>query len=303
MATFIVTGPNGQVGSHLIPHLLMMGDEVVGLGRRATDFSHPKYSHIVDELSDAEHIAKVLSSKEIDAIIHLAWAGSAGIERGDLAIQKANVQMTLEMAKLALLLKAKFVGVGTISESEIFLDTVDTNGLAYIYGSAKDEARRATLELLQKATPQAETINGSYSWIRLGNTYGGDDPHTSDRFIYGILRDCIAGKDLSLSTMDQWYDFVHIEDAINGIREVGLRGTSLLPYYVGSGRPQPMRSYIEEVHRVVESSSVLTFDRPYGGSRLPKSAFSTKQLENDTNFRAQKDFGTEMGLIGSELRT
>ncbi|WP_442594212.1 SDR family oxidoreductase [Parapusillimonas sp. JC17] len=81
--TAVVTGGSAGIGAEICHHMLDAGYQVVSMARRAPDFSHPRLSHVLVDLLDAEATAQ--ASKEIAAehpVSHIVH--NAGVIRPDL---------------------------------------------------------------------------------------------------------------------------------------------------------------------------------------------------------------------------
>jgi nucleoside-diphosphate-sugar epimerase len=86
-----------------------------------------------------------------------------------------------------------------------------------------------------------------------------------------------------------------VEDTAKALIAIGQRGKPFHSYVIGSGQAAPLRSFIEEMGRVLAPEQELLFGNvPYAGAHLAKDAFSIESLQRDTGFTPQISF--EAGL-------
>jgi NAD(P)-dependent dehydrogenase (short-subunit alcohol dehydrogenase family) len=67
-ALALVTGTSSGIGAALAPALLERGWTVIGLARRAADFGHPAYRHIVLDLADLDALGKT-AGRELEPLL------------------------------------------------------------------------------------------------------------------------------------------------------------------------------------------------------------------------------------------
>lgn len=296
MAKIFVTGASGFVGTALVEHLLAQGHEVTGMSRTPTALAHPAYTHLRSDLAhwaeEAEHLPQ-----DFDSLIHLAWAGSGGPARADVALQLKNVELTEAAVLLAQAVGARrFVGVGTITEDELahaeFSPGV-TPGPGFIYGLAKATAANVSRYVAAQAGLE-------HVWVKLGNTYGLKDP--TQRFLSVTLRKMLHDEPLSFTAGTQAYDFVYLPDAVRGFEAVLLRGVPGRTYYLGSGQPRPLRAFLEDLAAITRTRSRLQFGgEATAGVSLPLEAFSIAQLTADTGFVPSAEFKYGVLMLMDEL--
>ena len=100
----IVTGANGFVGSHLLALLEERKIDSLAVVRseksdisKIKDFKH---AHIVYcPMEEISQLPLLVSDRDIDACVHLAWSGANGKARGDYDLQLANVKWSLDLCK------------------------------------------------------------------------------------------------------------------------------------------------------------------------------------------------------------
>ena len=120
--TAVVTGPTGAVGSALCRRLLDEGATVWAvvrpLCRRLDALPAHEKLHIVEcDVSNLASLPEIMAETHIDALFHLAWAGTTGASRNDMPMQIDNIRYTIDAVRAAAALGASvFVGTGSQAE-------------------------------------------------------------------------------------------------------------------------------------------------------------------------------------------
>lgn len=93
----MVTGANGMIGSQLVKGLIDTGYKVTGIDRNGEETVSNDYRLILADLGDADRIREIVSSNNIDRIIHLA-ALAHTVNEDDLSWQRYE-KINVECAK------------------------------------------------------------------------------------------------------------------------------------------------------------------------------------------------------------
>src|SRR5262245_19449616 len=107
MASVLVTGSSGFLGSALVPRLARAGHRVVGLDPAPTQ--GPGYAHVTQDLSDQARLAELLAAHRITHLIH-AGGVSGPMVLGDRPAEVMAINVT---GSLNLLHAALATGVKT----------------------------------------------------------------------------------------------------------------------------------------------------------------------------------------------
>lgn len=274
----VVTGATGFVGGWIVEELLSQGDEVTVVVRNASRV--PK--HWEDKVriieSSLEQLKNVQSNdfneEKADIFFHMAWAGTAGLERTDVGLQLANVEYTCDAVRLAARLGcSRFVNAGSIMEyeaKEYIVQNGSNPGMSYIYSSAK-----LTADCMAKVVAINEKIE--YINAIISNIYGVGEK--SARFLNTTIRKMLTNKDIPLTLGDQMYDFIYAEDAAKAIVIAGKKGEKNNSYYIGNEVQRPLKEYIKDMHRILNSGSKLGFGEvEFRGAKLDYSILDVTKM-------------------------
>jgi len=287
MKKVIVSGANGFIGTALVNELLANNIYVIALvyGNENNFIKHDKLQTIQYSFESQNDLINNFGD-DIDIFYHLAWQGSSGAERSNALLQYANIKWTIDCLYMAKKLGAKrFVGAGSLMEKEAIYDVPKRENkpsAVSVYGTAKLSSHYITKII-------AAEIGIDHIWCYL-TAYGvGDSPY---RFIGATINKMISGeKIIPFTKADQFYDFVYITDTAKALYLTGLRGIPFCPYYIGSGNPNRLRFFIEEMKNVLNIDSVLDFGAvDYKGIYMPKKEFDSSQLQIDTGFKCEIPF-------------
>ena len=302
MRTAILTGANGFVGGALLKELLVNGykpfciirpsskeEFLAKLDKLSSDGIDTSQVVIVPEdLSNIDSIKNTLKSYTdgFDVFFHLAWHGSAGVDRSDLGLQLLNVKVSADMVELAKYLSCSvFVGAGSIMEDEVLKMSYQRSGKTspnYIYSSAKLEAHLV-------CQIKAEALGLDFRWAKSTNAFGEGD--NTGRFVNTMLRKMMNNEPCTFSKADQFYDFIYITDAAKAFRLIAERGQNKQIYCLGSGKATMLRDFIAIMKDVTNTSSTLVFsDNTTGVCYLDRNSFSTDTLTEDTDYSPNISF-------------
>ena len=282
----IVTGANGFLGSALVAELRTHDVRVLAVAR-----SHgrlPEDSGIERLTLELSHLDMLpsLTPSPWDTFYHLAWAGTAGELRKDVALQLRNAQATVRAVQAAKALGCdRFIGAGSIMEKEVLAASAEPGlrpGAGHIYSAAKLAAH-------QMSECAAAELGLCHIWPILTNAYG--EGETSPRLLNTTIRSLLRGEALHFTDGAQHYDFIHVQDAAKALRLLGERGKPFREYVIGSGNARPLREFLLELRAVLSPEKEFVFgDLPFEGVSLPLDCFSIAPLSRDTGFVPEISF-------------
>ena len=254
----LVTGASGHLGSYLVRHLLKKGADVHCLVRPASDLW--RLSDIADKLSfikaDLAHIADaadLIGSAAPEVVFHVGWQGVTSRHRNDPEQITVNVKGGIEFFQMLPDTCRCFVGIGSQAEygpcNEPFLEDSPLKSET-AYGTAK-------LCLGLMIDKLAELRKMRTVWLRLFATYG---PMDDERhLIPSVINQLLSSKRPALTTGEQNWDYLYIEDAAEAIYLAAIDKETQGFYNLCSGNAVPVRYIVETIRNLIDPGLELGF--------------------------------------------
>ncbi|WP_296876982.1 NAD(P)-dependent oxidoreductase [Thomasclavelia sp.] len=288
MGRVIVTGANGFLGKNLVNELTNAGIQVTALDICfSKEIMENKSVECINvqklKISD---IKSVLSKHRYDCFFHLAWEGTSGPARSNYKIQLKNVQMVCEYVELCHSLNCqRFIYASSINEMETYeylqSDDIKPSG-GYIYGTGKLAGH-----LMGEVVAYQKGIE--FIPIIITNIYGAGEK--SARLINTAIRQLLNKEHCSFTEGYQTYDFIYIDDAINAMIEIAVKGKAFNRYYIGSGHPKPLKDFLIEMRDVVDEHAELGLgDIPFNGIDISYDQFNLFKVKEDTDYENKISF-------------
>lgn len=308
----IVTGASGFVGSRLVAELVKNNYDVVGISRsnlkllpnnRQLLLSNSIY--LQNSLNNLDDLTKNLSDlgftgPDLDFVFHLAWKGNAQTSDLDVSAQNNNVGFTINSYELANRLRAKrFVFCGSMEESfaerytELDYKIDDKYNRHVIYALAKITARQALKLLYKKSGP--DILFGTNSHV-MGP---GDD---KDSFLQVTLSKILQGKDIKMSSGEQNFDVINVADCATAYLAIAKYGITGSTYWVGSGKPNKLKNYVEEMNRLFPRVNIEYGALNYNDVIIKKDVFNIQKLNEDTGFKPYYSFTESVVELANYLK-
>ncbi len=284
MSKVIVTGAGGFIGSAVVKTLLDKDAAVFGIDidkNKLTQFEHYKnFTPIVADFSIYNTLDKLISDRQFDLFIHLAWAGSFGGEDYyNYKLHNKNIDAVCEACEIsAKLLVKRFVFCGSSYQSMISDSAVFP---VNYYGIIKRAAADYCMAMCGK--------NGVECNIAiLTNTYGVGD--TSQKAVNTFLKKLMNNEDLFLIVGDKCNDWVYISDTVSGIIAVSESPYSFKQYYVGHRNISTFKEKLIAMKDILHSKSELKFGEYKDETFVNYTDFDLDALYNDTGFECKSNF-------------
>lgn len=275
-----ITGATGFLGHTLVKACIKKGYHVIAIVRskEKTDLSIEDKITIVESsleelcLSD---LMKVTESDRESIFYHFAWDGTSGKERADEKKQLKNIQYSCEVLKMAIELGCKkFIYAGSIMEYEVINNIPQDYykpSINNLYSISK-----LTADFMLKTIAANEGIQ--YNSLIISNVYGPGEK--SERFLNNVIRRMLRNEEILMTEGIQLYDFIYLEDAIEAIVKVGEEGKAYASYYIGNREQRPLKEYIIEARKELNSKSEIKFGAiSFQGKSLTYKEFNTNSLE------------------------
>jgi dTDP-glucose 4,6-dehydratase len=268
MATSLVTGGAGFIGSHLCDYLLADGHRVICVDNLDTgtlqNIEHISKSDdfvfVSHDLTKPFHVAE-----PIDYVFHLASPASPiDYMRLPLHTLKVGSYGTHHMLGLAKFKRARFLLAST---SEVYGDSqvhpqpetywghVNPIGPRGVYDEAKRYAEAMTM-----AYHRQQAVDTCIA--RIFNTYGPRMRPHDGRALTSFMYQAVASKPLTVfGDGSQTRSFCYVDDMVRGLFLLATSGEHL-PVNLGSSSEMTLLELADTVVRVTGSESEIVFGAP-----------------------------------------
>lgn len=292
----VLTGATSSIGVAIIKECIKNDIEVVAFihpgSKNINKIPKHKLVKCVDyELSKQGMIDTCDLRAEV--FIHLAWQDTNSAVRNSILPQIDNIKFSIESVYLAERLGCKtWIGAGSQAEygvhSHKLKETTFTQPET-AYGIAKLCAGQMTrLECKKK--------NIRHIWPRILSTYG---PNTSDTTIINYTINCLLhNKKPSLSSCEQIWDFIYVDDAARAILMLADSGKDGEIYNISSGNAIKMKEYIEIIHDKINSGIEIGYGELKNNSRVMYLEGNITKIRNEIGFNPTTTFdkGVDMTI-------
>jgi len=265
MATCIVTGGAGFLGSHLSDHLLAAGNRVICVDNLDTgslqNIEHirdPNFTFLNHDLTEPLRL-----EDDVDCVYHLASPASPiDYQRLPLHTLKVGSYGTHHMLGLAKFKRARILLASTSEvygdpevhpQSEDYWGNVNPIGPRGVY----DEAKRYA-ESLTMAYHRQQGVDTSIA--RIHNTFGPRMRPHDGRAVPTFMRQALQDKPVTVyGEGTQTRSFCYVDDMIRGL--VALMGSDVhLPVNLGNPDEMNVLELARAVIEVTESRSEIVFE-------------------------------------------
>ncbi len=265
MATIVITGGAGFLGSHLCEAFLRRGDEVVAVDNLITG-SMANVGHLVARegftFTNQDVSNDIVVSGPVDAVLHFASPASP-VDYLELPIQTLKVG-SLGTHNALGLARAKGARFFLASTSEVYGDpevhpqpetywgNVNPIGPRGVYDEAKRFAEALTLAYHR-------THDLEVRIVRIFNTYGPRMRADDGRVVSNFLVQALKGEPLTVyGDGTQTRSFCYVDDEVRGLLAL-LDGDHTGPINIGNEAEFTMMELVEQVLAVTGSSSSVEF--------------------------------------------
>ena len=265
MASALVTGGAGFLGSHLCEHLLGEGLRVICLDNLESS-NLENIEHLRDDafaFLNHDVIEPIVLDEPVDFVFHLAaLASPIDYMRQPLHSLKTGSYGTHHALGLAKWKRARFLLASTSEiygdpqvhpQPETYWGHVNPIGPRGVY----DEAKRYA-EALTMAYHRQQGVNTSI--VRIFNTYGPRMRAHDGRAIPTFMRQALQNKPITVFGQGgQTRSFCYVDDLIRGIHLLAASGEHL-PVNLGNPQEFTILELAETVIRLTESTSEIVFE-------------------------------------------
>lgn len=259
MATILLTGGAGFIGSHVVDALLKRGDTIVCVDNLNDyydpkikiknvmhNFNNPNFHFYVLDLEHKDQIATLFKKFKIDKILHLAArAGVRPSIQNPLAYREANVSGTINLLELA-----KEFGI----KNFVCASSSSVYGAANKIPFNEDDNTDRPLSPYAASKKACEIYCYNYSYLcdlsvtclRYFTVYG--PRNRPDMAIYKFADDIVNGKEITLyGTGDEIKrDWTFVADIVEGtLRALDFENKSKFEIInIGNNTPVPVTKLV-----------------------------------------------------------
>jgi dTDP-glucose 4,6-dehydratase len=267
MATALVTGGAGFLGSHLCDYLLAQGDRVICVDNLDTG-SLTNLRHINDDnfvFVNHDLTERFFLEEDVDVVYHLASPASPiDYMRLPLHTLKVGSYGTHHMLGLAKFKRARFLLAST---GEVYGDPQVNPQPETYWGHVNPIGPRGVLD---EAKRYAEALTMAYHHqqgvdtciARIFNTYGSRMRPLDGRAIPTFMRQALSNQSITVfGDGSQTRSFCYCDDLIQGLVLLA-ESNEHTPVNLGSPDEMTLLALAETVIRVTGSDSEIIFDVP-----------------------------------------
>ena len=287
----VISGASGFIGASLVDFFARKGLETHALVSNRIKFrklkSSPNIKYHFINLA-AEDSLELYLNKKVLAFIHLAWKGTSPEHRDVLSVQQENLQMALNAVKCADSVRAeKFITLGsTLEYSANQNGIIDENAQpapVNFYSAIKLACRYL-------CATKCRNLGMPFIYAVATSVYG--PLRDDDNVITYTVKKLLAGERPRLTSLQQRWDFLHINDLVNALYLISQKCSSDAFYPVGCGDNLPLWEYIYKVRDIINPTAELGIGEiPQLTARtLPSSCVDITKLTRDTGYIPQVPF-------------
>ncbi len=290
MDKVIVIGANGFLGNKLTRYLIRHDIHVVAFVPTGFDSANvtslPGVVCCEFSFGSLDKLDSIYAIKNVDTIYNMAWIGVNAIDRNNASLQLRNVVSNLETAEFA-----KRNGIrrliipGSAAQyacSGRVIDGFGSPAPSDLYSAAK----AATYDFI-KIYCELERIE--LIWTLITSIYGtGRD---DNNLLSYVIKSFLRGERPSTTKLEQRWDYLHVEDLMEALYLLGMRGKGGKVYPVGSGESRTLREYVEIIRdSIAPGLQIGIGEVPYKNSIIDNQVLDISSLEEDTGFKPSYSF-------------
>jgi len=297
----IVTGAFGFAGANLTEHLLDYGYKVYAIGRKGSAHNErfEESESLRKVLIDMEDYDKIcgyideddIRSAEAIALFHLSWGG----KRDDFDAQRRNIDGSLRLLDSARDIKEKclrsknmdvsirVVGIGSQAEYGVKSGLI-TEDLSLEPFSAYGSCKAAAYYLMES---KARILGIDFIWGRIFSLIGKYEPE--GRMLPDVVRKLAAGEKVSLSSCEQFWDYLDAGDAADAIIALFEKGVTGEVYNIANGDYDRLMNFVKRAAKCVGADESLI---SYGNRANPFVSLevSGEKIKKDTGWEPKVSF-------------
>ena len=289
MRSAVITGAGGFIGRNLTERLLQEKIAVYAIDVEGAQIPAKEGVTVLGvKIGDKDALSQALQEIQPDVFYHLAWAGVSTDVKNEVTMQLSNLPLTM-----AVLEACREAGCGHIiipgSASEYAYCGQTINGANLPAPGDAYAAAKAAAQVLCQWYARQHGLN--LNWLLIGSIYG---PGRNDSNILTYtIKALLRGETPQYSKLEQMWDYIYIDDLMEALYLLGLRGKPDSVYPVGSGEARPLADYIRQIQAAIPLGIGAL---PYKfGAKPDNSVLDIDRLQQDTGFIPRVSFAEGIG--------
>lgn len=281
----IITGANSFIGRCLTKRASAAGWETVLVVRPGHEVAQTDGQRVLS-LSMEEYQRLGELAGESDCLVHLAWNGTRGLSRMDCKRQNDNE--TYSMMAVRSVLEAgcrRIITAGSQAEYGPLKGIISEERRC----QPNTEYGKAKLRVYEQTEALCREAGVSCREPRFFSLYGPGD--YAGTMIVSILSDMLAGRPCLLTQCVQNWDYLYIDDAIEGLFQLCQKDGADGVYNFGSGDVRQLKEYVLEMAELTQTKSELRFGSvPYPETGMVSIWPDISKLRRELGWSAQVTF-------------
>mgnify|MGYP002626404448 CR=1 FL=1 len=280
----IITGANSFIGRRLIPVFSRLHQVTAVMRENNNLFGQfPNVETLALSMIDYGHLGEMINAP--DCFIALAWSGSRGEARNDYALQKFNYSQNLAAMKSMTEAGCKIlVSAGSQAEYGIHDEIITEESFC----KPESEYGKFKLKLFNDTKEIADEHGIRFIEPRYFSLYGPGDYEKT--LIMLCVKKMLDNEVLNLNECRQIWDYMYIDDAVEGLLRLCENDTCSGVYNFASGHNKTLREFVIDIHEALHSKSIINFGAiEYNGAFINLRP-SIKKLTEAVNWRPQVSF-------------
>lgn len=285
----VVTGATSFIGKRFVLTVLEKGWDVVAVVRKnsekALKLKNVTNLQIVELNMDEYYQIGVLTEK-CDCFVHFAWNGTRGDGRNNQVMQENNYKNSM---------------VAIESMLDIGCKRIITAGSQAEYGGCEGEITEEIecvpstaygiykLKVFEMTKQLCEKRNVTYIEPRIFSLYGPGDYEKT--LIMNLIDKMKKNASCDLTQCIQMWDFLYLDDAVKAIINLCEQECTSGAYNLGSGDVRKLKAYVEEVKKILHSSSQINYGAvPYPETGMVSIVPSINKIKKEISWEPRVSF-------------
>lgn len=252
-----ITAANCFIGLPLVKKASSLGWEVIAVvrvGNKQKDYigSIPNTKVVELNLENYDQLGEIVG--KVDCTVLLTWNGTRGQTRLDEKLQESNYLYNMEAVKgLVTHGCGRIITAGSQAEYGIYNEVITEETECKpntAYGKYK-------VKFFEEAHKYCQEKGVSLKEPRFFSLYGPGDYENT--LIMSNINKMLANEECNMTPCTQMWDYLYIDDAIEGVIGLCSKDCPDGAYNFGSGDCRPLKEFVNEMKQVLKSDSELKF--------------------------------------------